>query len=161
MNNPSINALDTHKRTNRQAYKLWRTGCLHNTRIGVGRKHISMITRYGASGPIIITCFDNDIDVSKAQNLARCNVRIFHLTNKLIKFISMNIEMRAWGIHLKTYLKIKIRIYIKIFIYLKISIKCFHENIIKVFIIDTLDIHTRARARAPHRTLHCIEEGCN
>jgi len=108
--------------TNRRVYKLWRTGCLHNTRIGVGRKCISMITRYGASGPIIITCFDNDIDVSKTQNLARCNVGIiFHLMNKLIKFISMNIEMRACSIillskktHLKTHLKINIRIYIKI-----------------------------------------------
>lgn len=51
-----------------------------------------MITRYGASGPIIVICFDNGVDVGEARNLARRNVGIiFQLANKLIKFISMRV----------------------------------------------------------------------
>lgn len=55
-----------------------------------------------ASGPIIVICFDNDVDVDEMRNLARRNVGIiFQLTNKLIKFISMNIETRTWDIIIK------------------------------------------------------------
>lgn len=40
-----------------------------------GKETYTMITRYRASGPIIVICFDNDVDVDvdEARNLARRN----------------------------------------------------------------------------------------
>lgn len=89
---------DAHKRADQSAY-VRVAGCLRGTRIGSREETYTMITRHRASGPIIVICFNNDVDVGEARNLARRNVGIiFQLANKLIKFISMSVyKPRGWG----------------------------------------------------------------
>lgn len=75
--------LVTHKRDDQSANVVLaaHTGCLRGTRTDAEGEveTCMMITRYRASGPIIVICFDNDVDVGEARNLARRNIgMIFH-----------------------------------------------------------------------------------
>lgn len=77
MNLPMI--LDTHKRVDQSANVQVAAHRVlaryEDRRKEWGKETYTMITRYRASRPIIVICFDNDVDVDvdEARNLARRN----------------------------------------------------------------------------------------